>query len=205
GFRQNGSTTEANFLPILEIVNFTEGKPLHVQARVSDHVVTANDMPLASGEYVIYCNDPIQVTKEALRSWVPSNSISGREYRFRNEIRTCNRKCVIAGLANTDLEIQVGMCASSEAAHIFPLQYESQWIEKRYASWISDMPGIIGSTKIHSPQNGFLPGSGIHCQFDQYLASINSDDGYKVVAFCDNFGTLDGPILQSRTPSIKRS
>lgn len=36
---------------------------------------------------------------------------------------------------------------------------------------------------INSPQNGFLLKSGVRQRFDQYLISVNTDDGYKVVGF----------------------
>jgi len=56
GFYQNDSITEANFLSILEILLVTEGKPVRAQARASGHLVTGNNMPLAAGDYDIYCD-----------------------------------------------------------------------------------------------------------------------------------------------------
>jgi len=49
--------------------------------------------------------------------------------------------------------------------------------------------------RINSPQNGFLLKSGVHQRFDQYLISVNPDDGYKVVEFGFDGDGLDGRIL----------
>lgn len=56
GLYQNGSITEANFLSILKILLVTEGKPVRAQARVAGYHVTGNNMPLATGDYDIYCD-----------------------------------------------------------------------------------------------------------------------------------------------------
>lgn len=56
GFYQSGSTTEANFLSILRILIVTTRKPMHAQARASGHIVTGSEMPLALGDYDIYCD-----------------------------------------------------------------------------------------------------------------------------------------------------
>ncbi|KAG0637467.1 hypothetical protein HOY80DRAFT_1138309 [Tuber brumale] len=145
GFRQNGSITEANFLSILEILIFAQGKPLRVQARISDYVVTPNDVLLAVGEYDIYCDGPIQVTNEARVERAHSFSISGREDSFRHGIRSRDGKCVISGFPNSDYQILLGMWGGFETAHIFPLKHESLWVDKGYASWITDLDGHTGS------------------------------------------------------------
>jgi len=49
--------------------------------------------------------------------------------------------------------------------------------------------------RINSPQNGLLLKSGVHQRFDQYLISVNPDDGYKVVEFGFDGDGLDGRIL----------
>jgi len=64
---------------------------------------------------------------------------------------------------------------------------------------MDDIPG----SQIHSCQNGFLLNARIHWAFDQYLISVNPDDGYKIVAFgTDDFGVY-GRVLDpvSRNPN----
>ncbi|KAG0136497.1 hypothetical protein HOY82DRAFT_624886 [Tuber indicum] len=58
-----------------------------------------------------------------------------------------------------------------------------------------DMGDATGSSKINSSQNGFLLLTTIQQLFNQYLITINPDDGYKVVVFdIDMFG-YGGRIL----------
>ncbi|KAG0138778.1 hypothetical protein HOY82DRAFT_544825 [Tuber indicum] len=195
GFRQNGSITEANFLSIIEILIVTEGKPVCVQARISGHVVTANNKPLVAADYDIYCDYPIQISDEPWIQRLSSSSSPGKETRFCDDIRARDKKCVISGFANSDFQVQLGMWGGFEAAHIFPSEQERHWIQSEYGRWITDMDNDARSTKIHSAQNGFLVNSAIRQLFDQYLISINPDDGFKVVAFDPDIRGLDGRIL----------
>ncbi|CUS08433.1 unnamed protein product, partial [Tuber aestivum] len=48
---------------------------------------------------------------------------------------------------------------------------------------------------IHSPRNGFLLRLDVQQMFDQYLISINPDDGYKVVVFSFDIFGYDGKSL----------
>ena len=57
------------------------------------------------------------------------------------------------------------------------------------------MGDAIGSSKINSAQNGFLLQRTVQQLFDQYLISVNPDDGYKVVALTFDLLGLDGRIL----------
>ena len=129
------------------------------------------------------------------RSTVP------RQNRFRDEIRARDRGCVISGKVNPESAIEVGDWVSLEAAHIFPSAYGSIWNWRRYGRFITDMNDYPASSRIHSIQNGFLLQSNIHQRFDQYLVSINPDDGYKVVAFSIDRDGLDGRILD---PACRR-
>ncbi|CUS15098.1 unnamed protein product [Tuber aestivum] len=195
GFRQNGSVTEANFLSFLDILLVTQGGTVRVQARISGHIVTRTNVPLATGAYDIYCDGRIEISNEPSVHRLFSRSVSGKETRFRDEIRARDRKCVISGMINDDISIQAHDWISFEAAHLFPLLGESIWIELDYGRWITDMDDSLQSSKIDSAQNGFLLRSHVHQKFDQYLISVNPDDGYKVVVFnCDVDG-LDGRIL----------
>ncbi|KAG0641778.1 HNH endonuclease-domain-containing protein [Tuber brumale] len=195
GLVQNGSITEANFLDILGIVLVVGRNPLRVQERISSRVVSRTDVPLGTGVYHIYCEVSIQVSDELWIRRAISHNITGRDRTFRHRIRNRDRKCVISGLVNPESNIQSLDWSGYEAAHIFPLEHESHWIQFNYAQWITDMHDAAGSSKINSSQNGFLLRSDLHDVFDRFLLSVNPDDGYKVVVFAtDRFG-LDGRVL----------
>jgi hypothetical protein len=104
---------------------------------------------------------------------VISHSVSGREDAFRKGVRERDGKCVISGAINRLAQWDVW--AGFEAAHVFPLEYENLWIEYNYGRWITNMDGIMGSSKINSIQNGLLIVGTLHTRFDQYLFSINPD------------------------------
>ncbi|KAG0131799.1 HNH endonuclease-domain-containing protein [Tuber indicum] len=123
-----------------------------------------------------------------------SHSTSGREGRFCLEIRHRDRKCVISGTPNPEHRIQANNWFSFEAAHIFPLQHGGYWTQHNYGRWITDVDDTIGSS-INSIQNGFLLRRDVHQMFDQYLISVNPDDGYKVVVFDLDLDGYDGRIL----------
>ncbi|KAG0639745.1 HNH endonuclease-domain-containing protein [Tuber brumale] len=191
GLVQNGSITEANFLDILEILLVVEGSPLRVQERMSSHIVSRTVVPLQVGVYDIHCD----VSYEAWMHRMISHKISGREYHFRHDIRHRDRKCVISGIPMPEIFIQSNNWTSFEAAHIFPLRHESLWIEHNYGRWITDMHDAVGSSKINSRQNGLLLRTNVHKMFDQYLISVNPEDGYKIVVFGPDFDGYDGRIL----------
>ncbi|KAG0636523.1 hypothetical protein HOY80DRAFT_977166 [Tuber brumale] len=178
GLVQNGSITEANFLDILGILLVSTEGPLRVQERISSHIVERTDVPLKTGVYDIYCEGIIQVKD-----------------RFSHEVRHRDRKCVISGLLNPEILIQANSWTGFEAVHIFPTEHESLWIQSDYQRWITDMDDATGSSKINSPQNGFLLQRTVEQMFNQYLMSVNPDDGYKVVVFAIDFLHCDGRIL----------
>ncbi|KAG0638302.1 hypothetical protein HOY80DRAFT_888132, partial [Tuber brumale] len=113
----------------------------------------------------------------------------------RAGVVSINPAHVISGLSNPEEFIANDSWYGFEAAHIFPLRQENLWVHYNYGRWISDMDDAVGSAKIKSPQNGFLLPQTIHSLFDQYLVSVNPDDGYKVVVFTINFIGCDGRIL----------
>ena len=98
--------------------------------------------------------------------------MSGREDAIRNGIRARDGRCVISGVVNRSAPYR---WTSWEAAHIFPLEKESLWIQFRYGRWVTDMDDTVGVSKINSLQNGFLLSANVHQQFDQYLVSVNPD------------------------------
>ncbi|KAG0131595.1 hypothetical protein HOY82DRAFT_578572 [Tuber indicum] len=176
GFVRNGSITEANFLDILKIILVTE-TPIRVQERISSDIISGTGVPLRRGVYTIY--RPIEVNNEPWVHRLITHCSTRREDRIRNEIRHRDRKYVISGTA----------------AHIFPLRHKSLWIAKNLGRWITDMEDATGSSRINSIQNGFLLQKDVHDPFDQYLVSINPDDGYKVVMFDTDFLGCDSRIL----------
>jgi len=213
GFVQNGSITEANFLDILRMLLIIEEGPIRVQQRVSGHIVSRTGVPLQTGVYDIYCDcmcyippiyslvhllilsASIQVSNEP---WIPrliSHEISGRESSFRDGIRNRDRKCVISGTSIPEIHIQANNWTTFEAAHIFPPEHERLWIQYNYGRQITDMDDAMESSKINSPQNGFLLMSAVQTMFNAYLISINPDDGYKVVVFDTDIYGYDSRIL----------
>ena len=102
---------------------------------------------------------------------------------------------MISGLSNTESRIARGKWAGFEAAHIFPLRHENLWVNRDFRTWITDMDDAVGSSRIHSAQNGLLLQATVHQLFDQYLVSVNPDDGYKEIVFTGDFFNCDGRIL----------
>ncbi|KAG0636525.1 hypothetical protein HOY80DRAFT_1139044 [Tuber brumale] len=96
-----------------------------------------------------------------------------------------------------------GMCYMSPihwAAQLVILSSSIQvggeaWIHRMNSHNVTDMQDAAGSSKINSSQNGLLLRSDIHKMFDQYLVSVNPDDGYKVVVFTIDRSGIDGRIL----------
>ena len=112
----------------------------------------------------------------SIEAWFPrltSRAVSGREDAFCERVRARDCKCVISGEVNTG--VQWGVWAGYEAVHVFPLEQESLWAQYDYGRWITNMDGVIGSSKINSPQNGLVMSGNLHTRFDQYLFSINPD------------------------------
>jgi len=114
---------------------------------------------------------PIQISDEAWFSQLISYATSGWEDGFRNGVRARDEKCVISEKINDGALWDVW--AGFEAAHMFPLQYESLWTQYDYGHWITNMNG--GSFRINFIQNELLMSENLHTQFDQYLFSINPD------------------------------
>jgi len=213
GLIQNGSITEANFLDILGILLVVERSPIRVQEKISSRIVSRTDMPLETGAYDIYCNGmyynpliyslaqllillaAIQVSNEP---WIPrsvSYQISSREDNFCHEIRFRDRKCVISGVSVPEIHIKANNWAIFEAAYIFPPEHESLWIQSHHGQRTADKDNATVSSGINSPQNGFLLLASLQQMLNQYLVSINPDDGYKVVVFDMDLLGYDGKIL----------
>jgi len=137
----------------------------------------------------------IRVSDEPWIYRLTSHIVTRREDRFRHEICHRDGKCVISGLSPPQGFLQAHNLIGFEAVHIFPHEHESLWIQCDYQQWITDMDDATGSSKINSAQNGFLLQKTVQQLFDQYLVSVNPDDGYKVVVFSFDLLGLDGRIL----------
>lgn len=139
---------------------------------------------------------PIQVSDEP---WIPrriSYDMAPSEEGFSHEIQNRDRRCVISGRIISEANIQADNWIGFQAAHIFPPEQETHWVQHNYGRWITDIHDTSGSSKIDSCQNGFLLDVGIHQTFNQYFISVNPDDNYKIVVFDTNHNGLDGRNLE---------
>ncbi|EEH22419.2 hypothetical protein PABG_04630 [Paracoccidioides brasiliensis Pb03] len=170
-----------------------EGHPWTIRHTVLERVITPSSNPVVLGDYDIYSTGSIQVTNVAWFVRLISHSVSGREDKFRDGVRARDGKCVISGQVNPGA--QWDDWAGFEAAHVFPLEKVSFWIEFNYGCWITNMDDAVGVSKIHSIQNGILMTGHLHTRFDKYLFSVNPDDGYKIVEFGPGSWGIDGCVL----------
>ena len=136
----------------------------------------------------------IQVSDEPWINRLTSHIATRRELRFRHEIRHRDRKCVISGLSLPEILIRAHNWTAFEAVHIFPPEHESLWIQSDCQRWVKSTDDGSGSS-INSSQNGFLLQKTVQQLFDQYLISVNPDDGYKIVVFAIDFLGCDGKVL----------
>ncbi|EQL30555.1 hypothetical protein BDFG_06950 [Blastomyces dermatitidis ATCC 26199] len=186
GCYQAGSLTEQNILWILENILLVSEAPWTIQCRRSGRIIASTNNTLSPGDYEVHSGSvfsfdvpqtlivfdvpwtrigSIRVSDEPWAARLMSHSISSRENSFPARIRQRDGKCVISGRINN--AAQYGIWAAYEAAHVFPLEHESIW-------------------------NGLLI---LHYVFDQYLFSVNPDDGYKIVSFLPDYFGIDGRIL----------
>ena len=189
---QRGSVTEAVFLTMLEILIISTS-PYEVRHRASAKVVSSDAIPLATGHYDIHClasdgralvfpwacallsnsmTGTIQITDEAVLTRASSHHITGRDDRFRREVRARDGGCVVTHIMNPDGEYD--RWDGFEAAHIFPLAYESHFTSQGLSRWITNKRGD-SDTGINSCQNGLLLREDIHTLFDNYKFSIHVD------------------------------
>ncbi|KAG9232165.1 HNH endonuclease-domain-containing protein [Amylocarpus encephaloides] len=155
--------TNTNFYSMVEIIIlFTSDFELRDEG---DTKIDRNDDPFQPGIlYQCYRIEPWLVR-------TISHDTRTRVKSFCDAIRSRDRRCVISG------KRAVGAYRDDwtgfEAAHIFPLAYESYWREYSYDRWITIRQELGGT--INSVQNGMLLNSAIHQLFDSYNLSINSD------------------------------
>ncbi|KKZ61105.1 hypothetical protein EMCG_04301 [[Emmonsia] crescens] len=188
GHCQCGSMTEENLLFTLGQIILAD-QPWTLRHRASGRAVLPSNNRAETGDYDVHCNGTIHLTSEAWIARRVSHSESGREDSFRNGIRARDGRCVITGQVNL---LAPYRWTGFEAAHIFPLEKETLWRQFGYGRWITNIEGGSG---INSTQNGLLMLGHLHTCFDQYLFSVNPDDGYKIITFVPDTMGIDGRIL----------
>ncbi|KAF8528324.1 hypothetical protein BDD12DRAFT_989334 [Trichophaea hybrida] len=139
--------------------------------------------------------DIVLVTTAPIRVSAKDTGSCEGEIRVSDEPwihRTMCLQCVILGIVNRRAVIDTW--TGFEAAHIFPLEKESLWIEFNYGRWVTDMDSTTEVSKINS-------------LFDQYLLSVNPDDNYKIIVFDVDYLGLDGRTLDQgcRNPADPHS
>ena len=116
-----------------------------------------------------------------------------RAETFQQEVRARDRRCVVSKVENYPGAME---WHGFQAAHIFPIAYESQWVANDYGRWIT-LPPLSGGN-INSVQNGILLRSHLHTMWENYVFSINPDNGYKITFFRPDLDNLAGGTLDRR-------
>ena len=143
--------------------------------------------------YVYHTLAEVCIASVCLSGEVPlvrtmSLSTGTRVKAFSDAVRSRDNQCVISGRPVVCLN-DIFYYDSFQAAHVFPLAYEQQWLHQDLSQWVTQQPERGGS--INSVQNGLLLDNGIHQLFDNYSLSINLD-----VCMCDSCRAMGW--LQSR-------
>ncbi|KAI5291425.1 U3 small nucleolar RNA-associated protein [Ascosphaera aggregata] len=194
GLEQQGAFTEANLLWVLEKILLVCDAPFTVRNRDTGKQVKPKDRPLAPGFYGIFCDGTMTLTDEPWLPRISCYSVSGLDNNFRDSVRTRDGRCVVSGVVNE--LAKRGRWDSFEAAHVFPLEWESVWTDEKYSRWVKNSEGVGSIAQMNSPQNGILLTSNLRRWFDQYLFSINPDDNYKITVFCKDIFKIEGKTLE---------
>ena len=101
-----------------------------------------------------------------------SQQTGNRTQSFCDAVRSRDGQCVITGREAPDAAN--GNWGGLQAAHIFPLAYESHWNQSNYPL-ITIPPASETAGSINSVQNGLLLRNDIHHLFNCYDLSINPD------------------------------
>ena len=187
GLRLTRGVTNANLHSMIEIFCIFE---MFYNLQNEDEMVIQRDHhPLRPGKYFIVTEgmqrsytmiwhaltEPgylgsITISNEPWLIRTISVATGSRLGSFRDSVRERDGRCVITGI---DDYIRSGDWTSYEAAHIFPLAYQSHWSDHNFSRWITIAPET--GSAINSVQNGILLRSHIHALFDNYHFSINPD------------------------------
>ncbi|KAK9373735.1 HNH endonuclease-domain-containing protein [Lipomyces chichibuensis] len=206
GLRLNPSVSKINFLSMLDIL-IIANCPYAVVLHGTNEIIEATDERLQPGRCYIQPSTPegrISMTDEPCALRTLSHTRTGRDEEFRNAVRERDGRCVITGVINPDADI--GDWPGFEAAHIFPLSKEDDFIRQSFSRWITNRMGPR-DTGINSCQNGLLMRAQIHQHFDAFRFSINVDDNYKIISFDSDIEKVDGRTLEPicRAPNDERS
>ncbi|KAI5864459.1 HNH endonuclease-domain-containing protein [Durotheca rogersii] len=188
GLRRTPGITNKDFRHMLDILLVTS-VDFVVQNEHGDEILQ-NDEPLLPGDYTVMA-DKVEVNNEIAYTRVASITTGSQVQAFRDAVRARDNRCVISKVVNVDAEVDDW--TSFEAAHIFPLAYESQWNMNNYGRWITIDPPQGG--EINSVQNGLLLRSHLHQEWDQYRFSINPDNGHKIIFFGADLDQVAGSTL----------
>lgn len=109
---------------------------------------------------------------------LPILTLTQQRRYFRDAVRERDGHCMLSGQPNPDAVL--GDYSGLHASHIFPYAREGDWRARNFQQYVTDNSPAshIGSSRIHSPQNGFLVSSTLHELFDAYRVSVNPDVGY---------------------------
>jgi hypothetical protein len=102
-----------------------------------------------------------------------SQQTGTRTQSFCDAVRSRDRQCVITGRQAPDPDND--RWDGLQAAHIFPLAYQSHWNQSNLSSLITIPPASQTAGNINSVQNGLLLRNDIHHLFNCYGLSINPD------------------------------
>ncbi|EPE02613.1 hypothetical protein F503_06589 [Ophiostoma piceae UAMH 11346] len=191
GMKCMPGTTHKDFRQMLDILVITSADVV-VYNSDGDEVLR-DDTPLSSGDYTVSA-DEVCVADEPVYTRAASITTGIRTKSFTDAVRARDGGCVVSKVMNPDIEI--GEWLRFQAAHIFPLAYESQWKDGNYDRWITIDPPQGG--KINSVQNGILLRSDVHLEWDTYRVSINPDNGYKIIYFGSDINGCAGNVLDQR-------
>ncbi|OQD87448.1 hypothetical protein PENSOL_c077G06768 [Penicillium solitum] len=145
-----------------------------IKSRATGQQMPLNTEPLEVGDYDIFCaRDNIELTDDMCVRRVISHSNSDE---------------------GAPSEKNWGDWSGYEAAHIFPMEKETLWNQHNLIRWITNTTGRHNAT-INSVQNGMLVGAQMHGPFDNFLVSVNPDDGYKTTHFGGDGWGVDGRVL----------
>lgn len=181
--------TNTDFRQMLDILLLTSSDCL-IQNQDGDTILR-DDQPLRPGHYTVIAdtvevssftilimlsvyisNNVTKVNDEEAYTRATSITTAVRAKSFTEQVQARDGRCVVSKVENT--RAPFGMWTGFEAAHIFPLAYQDQWVQNNYGRWITIDPPR-GAHKIHSVQNGILLRTDLHQLFDQYIFSINPD------------------------------
>lgn len=97
--------------------------------------------------------------------------MSGRDDRFREEVRRRDGRCVVSHIQNVNAESHCW--AGFDVAHIVPLAFETLFVTEGFSQLITNRAD--GETGINSCQNGMMLLSSIHQLFDVYMITVDPD------------------------------